>query len=155
MASFSWLCGSPHCKEVYIYLLVEQQEALEPAQELVQDLELESDQVGLELDLDMEELALDQEQVEGAMVVMDQEELDREELEREELDQEELDREELDREELDREVSGLTPSAKAVVDWESYLEVLGPVESLQKQEAATEVVEEWLEGSDQDRELAV
>lgn len=51
-------------------------------------------------------------------------------MDQEELDREELDREELEQEELDQEVSGPARSAQAVVDWESYLEVLGPVRQI-------------------------
>lgn len=69
------------------------------------------------------------------MAVKDQEESDREvsdleESDREESDREVSDREGSDREGSDREVSGPVPSAQAVVDWESYLEVLGLVRQI-------------------------
>ncbi|XP_075342914.1 uncharacterized protein LOC142401406 [Odontesthes bonariensis] len=103
MECFSWLCGNPHFKEVYLYQVPPE---LELPQEPAQDLDM--DRVGLERDLVLEELGpvfslvveADQEGLEATadkdLGVLDQEELDQEELDQEELDLEELDLEELD-----------------------------------------------------------
>lgn len=61
--------------------------------------------------------------VQGAMVVKVKES-DQEELAQVEVDWGVSVLEELDWEELDQEVSGPVPLARAVVHWESYLEVL-------------------------------